>query len=111
MDIKSAYIHIPFCNSICSYCDFCKFFYNEELVDKYIDSLINEIKENYKGEILDTIYIGGGTPSSLNIKQLDKLLSFISNNSGSFGKNLHFSYIFDSTSLNLSIDICFNLSK
>ena len=78
--IKSMYIHIPFCTSICSYCDFCKFFYNSELADKYIDSLIKEIKDNYKGEALDTIYIGGGTPSSLTINQLDKLLSFIKTN-------------------------------
>ena len=78
--MKSAYIHIPFCNSICSYCDFCKFFYNGKLVDKYINSLINEINTRYKGEILDTIYIGGGTPSSLDINNLEKLLSFISNN-------------------------------
>ena len=78
--MKSAYIHIPFCTSICSYCDFCKFFYNQELVDKYIDSLIKEIKDNYKGEILDTIYIGGGTPSSLDLESLDKLLSFIYSN-------------------------------
>ena len=77
--MKSAYIHIPFCTSICSYCDFCKFFYNQDLVDKYIDSLIMEIKDNYKGEELDTIYIGGGTPSSLNIECLEKILSFISN--------------------------------
>ena len=42
--MKSAYIHIPFCSSICSYCDFCKFFYNEDIANKYIDSLINEIK-------------------------------------------------------------------
>jgi len=80
MDIRSVYIHIPFCSSICSYCDFCKFFYNQELVDKYIESLIKEIKENYQNEELDTIYIGGGTPSSLDIKSLDKLLSYISNN-------------------------------
>ena len=78
--MKSMYIHIPFCGSICSYCDFCKFFYNEEIANKYINSLINEIGLNYKKEILDTIYIGGGTPSSLNIKQLDKLLSYIYNN-------------------------------
>lgn len=78
--MKSAYIHIPFCSSICSYCDFCKFFYNEDIANKYIDSLISEIKNNYKNEVLDTIYIGGGTPSSLTINQLDKLLSFISIN-------------------------------
>ena len=78
--MKSMYIHIPFCSSICSYCDFCKFFYNEKTANKYIDSLINEIKENYKNEKMDTIYIGGGTPSALTIEQLDKLLSFIKDN-------------------------------
>ena len=71
--IKSAYIHIPFCKNICSYCDFCKVFYKEELVDKYLISLENEIKNRYKDEILDTLYIGGGTPSSLSTNQLNKL--------------------------------------
>ena len=75
--MKSAYIHIPFCKTICSYCDFCKMFYNEDLVDKYLLELNNEINKNYKGETLKTIYIGGGTPSSLNIKQLNKLLNII----------------------------------
>ncbi len=75
--MKSAYIHIPFCKTICSYCDFCKMFYNEALVDKYLLELEKEINKNYKGEILKTIYIGGGTPSSLNIKQLNKLLNII----------------------------------
>lgn len=77
--IKSAYIHIPFCEKICSYCDFCKMFYNEELVNKYLEELSLEISDSYNNEILDTIYIGGGTPSSLNIKQLNKLFKILSN--------------------------------
>ena len=64
--MKSVYIHIPFCDTICSYCDFCKFLKNDEWIDKYLTSLEKEIKVNYKGEELDTIYIGGGTPSCLN---------------------------------------------
>lgn len=72
--MKSVYIHIPFCNTICSYCDFCKLFYNNELVSQYLDVLEREIKDIYQGEIIDTIYIGGGTPSSLSIEQLTKLL-------------------------------------
>ena len=72
--LNSVYIHIPFCEDICSYCDFCKFFYNEKLVDKYLDSLYEEVNTNYKGELIKTIYIGGGTPSSLNYNQLKKLL-------------------------------------
>ena len=75
--VKSCYIHIPFCKKICSYCDFCKIFYNEQLVDKYLISLEKEIDSLYKNEILDTIYIGGGTPSSLNLNQLEKLFSII----------------------------------
>jgi len=71
--MKSLYIHIPFCNKICSYCDFCKIYYSKDLVDKYLLSLQDEIKSNYKGETLKTIYVGGGTPSSLSPNQLNKL--------------------------------------
>lgn len=74
---KAVYIHIPFCDTICSYCDFCKIYYNEKMVDNYLDSLEEEIKSLYKDEIIETIYIGGGTPSSLNIKQLEKLFEII----------------------------------
>ena len=75
--MKSIYIHIPFCNSICSYCDFSKMFYKEDLVDKYLETLKQEIKQNYNNEIIKTIYIGGGTPTSLNIKQLNYLFDII----------------------------------
>lgn len=70
----SIYIHIPFCSNICSYCDFAKFYYNSNWVDNYLSSLEKEIKLNYKGEVVDTIYIGGGTPTVLNLNQLEKLL-------------------------------------
>ncbi len=46
--IRSCYIHIPFCDSICSYCDFCKMLYNEKYVDRYLDSLEEEIIKTYK---------------------------------------------------------------
>lgn len=75
--IKSAYIHIPFCKNICSYCDFCKMYYDESLVNSYLDALELEIIKNYRQEKLETIYIGGGTPSSLNTAQLDKLFEII----------------------------------
>lgn len=76
--VNSVYIHIPFCMSICSYCDFCKFFYNEKVVDEYLLALEKEIKQNYKDELIKTIYIGGGTPSSLNYSQLKKLFDIVS---------------------------------
>lgn len=75
--VKSAYIHIPFCKNICSYCDFCKNYYNEKIVLNYLKELKKEVKENYKGDVLDTLYIGGGTPSCLSIKQLDILFDII----------------------------------
>ena len=73
----SVYIHIPFCNKICSYCDFCKMFYNSNLSDKYLDELKREIDKNYLGEEINTIYIGGGTPSCLLESQIKKLLEII----------------------------------
>ena len=74
---KSIYVHIPFCKAICSYCDFCKLLYKEDLTDKYLLSLEKEIKERYKGESIDTLYLGGGTPSALNIKELNKLFDIL----------------------------------
>lgn len=72
-DINAVYVHIPFCNNICSYCDFCKMYYNFELVDKYLDALDKEIKGKYQNNNIRTLYIGGGTPSSLTLEQIDKL--------------------------------------
>lgn len=75
--MRSVYIHIPFCTNICSYCDFSKIYYNEKYIDKYLNELKKEIKKRYRNDTINTIYIGGGTPSSLNIKQLEKLFSII----------------------------------
>ena len=87
-NIKSAYIHIPFCKSICSYCDFSKMYYNSNFVNSYLNALSNEIKEDYKGEILDTIYIGGGTPSTLSIDELKNL--FLITNTLNLSDNYEF---------------------
>ena len=72
------YIHIPFCNKICNYCDFCKILYNKKYISSYLDNLEKEIRDRYKGEYVDSIYIGGGTPSSLDTEELDRLLSILS---------------------------------
>ncbi|MGO2084204.1 radical SAM family heme chaperone HemW [Vagococcus sp.] len=75
--MTSAYIHIPFCEHICFYCDFNKVFIEGQPVDEYIEALIKEIKltkEVYPSNKTETIYIGGGTPTSLSAKQLDRLL-------------------------------------
>ncbi len=77
-EIKAIYIHIPFCKNICSYCDFCKMYYNKNLVNKYLSELEAEIKNNYHKDKIKTIYIGGGSPSSLDINELNKLFNIIS---------------------------------
>lgn len=70
--VKSAYIHIPFCKSKCHYCSFVSF--NKlELKDDYIKALLKEINYYYKGELLDTIYFGGGTPSTLELQDFSKI--------------------------------------
>ena len=73
----SIYIHIPFCSSMCSYCDFPKVLKNKTCIKNYLTELEKEIRQNYKGEIVDTLYIGGGTPSSLELQDLKKLFNII----------------------------------
>ena len=78
--MTSAYIHIPFCEHICFYCDFNKVFIEGQPVDEYIQALIKETRltrEKYPSNKTETIYIGGGTPTSLSASQLDVLLKGI----------------------------------
>ncbi len=75
--MRSIYIHIPFCNSICSYCDFCKFLHDEVWAADYLLHLKNEIEAYYEKEEVSSIYIGGGTPSVLSIENLKALMNII----------------------------------
>lgn len=72
---NSVYVHIPFCTSICSYCDFCKMKYNDDFAIGYLMALEQEIIEKYNHENIKTLYIGGGTPSALKIPDLKKLFN------------------------------------
>ena len=76
--MESVYVHIPFCKSICSYCDFCKMYYHGPWVTQYLNALLLEIDERYEGEEIKTLYIGGGTPSSLSSKDLKYLFDILS---------------------------------
>lgn len=67
------YFHIPFCRSKCPYCDFYSVRYDEALAAKYVDRLCEEIKK-YNGTF-DTIYFGGGTPSSLPYELIGKIIN------------------------------------
>ncbi|TVP85063.1 MAG: radical SAM family heme chaperone HemW, partial [Acholeplasmataceae bacterium] len=70
--MKGLYVHIPFCESICHYCDFVKRVpKNNQMIDDYLQALVREIA-SYEAhfDTIDTIYIGGGTPSMLSVDQL-----------------------------------------
>ncbi|MGH9931868.1 MAG: radical SAM family heme chaperone HemW [Pyrinomonadaceae bacterium] len=74
------YIHIPFCRSHCSYCDFATGMYHAETAERYVRILVNEIgswRLVEPPETVDTIYFGGGTPSLLSPGQLENLLNAV----------------------------------
>ena len=76
----SAYVHIPFCTQICYYCDFSKVFIKNQPVDAYLEALIKEFNDYYQIKDLQTLYIGGGTPTAISGEQLDYLLTNLSKN-------------------------------
>src|SRR5206468_12876493 len=70
------YIHIPFCRSRCSYCDFATGMYEGALAERYVRALTREIArwpEVREPQNVDTIYFGGGTPSLLSVAQLEQI--------------------------------------
>ncbi|MBC1423674.1 oxygen-independent coproporphyrinogen III oxidase [Listeria seeligeri] len=77
---SAVYIHIPFCEHICYYCDFNKVFLEGQPVDEYVDLLIREMQitaMNKQMEPIDTVFVGGGTPTTLNEAQIAKLCTAI----------------------------------
>ena len=73
---RGLYIHIPFCQHICAYCDFCKMQYFSNLASQYLQVLKKEL-DFYQIEEVETIYVGGGTPTSLDLNQLLFLLKIL----------------------------------
>ena len=71
--VEHVYIHIPFCLRKCRYCSFVSGL-DIKNKDIYIDALLKEISGKYRNERLKTIYIGGGTPSLLEAKDLKKII-------------------------------------
>ena len=77
MTAAGIYIHIPFCKSRCSYCDFATGLYNSDLAERYVKALEVDIQTTRETELsntVDTIYFGGGTPSMLSPSQIEGLL-------------------------------------
>ena len=79
---RGVYIHIPFCHQICNYCDFNKVFFKNQPVDEYIEALGKEMELAVKQSPesftnIETVFLGGGTPTALSAKQISRLLSLI----------------------------------
>ncbi|SEM30272.1 oxygen-independent coproporphyrinogen-3 oxidase [Mesobacillus persicus] len=102
--IKAAYIHIPFCHHICHYCDFNKVFMERQPVGEYLASLGKEmmmtIEKNPVNE-LRSIFVGGGTPTALDERQLETLVQSIKEN---LPYNKHTEYTFEANPGDLSTE-------
>ncbi len=70
---RALYVHVPFCQHICGYCDFCKLLINPKFVAGYLPALFAEIDDDQIGQV-DTIYLGGGTPTALADSDFEALL-------------------------------------
>lgn len=80
MQSSGIYIHIPFCKSRCSYCDFATGIYQTELAEQYVVALLRDIKTTRPRQlssIVDTIYFGGGTPSMLSPDQISRIVETV----------------------------------
>lgn len=71
--MRGLYIHIPFCVSKCAYCDFNSYAGKEKYMGEYVTALLKEAS-GFKDEAVDTIYIGGGTPTTLPQQEMERLV-------------------------------------
>ena len=108
-EVEALYIHIPFCIRICTYCDFYKMMAPDEAKEVYIDYLIKELELKKKSlGFIKTIYIGGGTPTSLNDELLEKLFIAIEK---AIDINQVIEYSIEANPLDLSMNKCNLLAK
>src|SRR5712671_6303079 len=70
------YVHIPFCSAICNYCNFNRGLFDGDLKLRYVDALCAEIvRAGGAGEVADTIFFGGGTPSLLEPNEMARIIA------------------------------------
>jgi oxygen-independent coproporphyrinogen-3 oxidase len=72
---RSAYVHIPFCSSVCPYCDFAVVAGADDMIDRYSDAIVAEIEMSPIWSPLDSVYFGGGTPSHVPPGVLGRMFS------------------------------------
>ncbi len=75
---RSAYVHIPFCSSICPYCDFAVVAGADHLIDRYATAVVAEVEMSEIWGDLDSVYFGGGTPSHVDPEILGRILKALS---------------------------------
>ncbi|MCX7869835.1 MAG: lyase family protein, partial [Terrimicrobiaceae bacterium] len=71
---RHLYLHIPFCNRICPYCAFVKQSAALGGFDEFVEALLGEAMARAAGMVPETVFFGGGTPSALSTRQLERLL-------------------------------------
>ena len=82
VDARSAYVHIPFCSSVCPYCDFAVVAGADHLTERYANAVVAEIEMSPSFGPLDSVYFGGGTPSHVPPSTLGRILSSIEKRHG-----------------------------
>ncbi|WP_394174617.1 radical SAM family heme chaperone HemW [Guptibacillus hwajinpoensis] len=85
--VNAVYLHIPFCDYICHYCDFNKIFMQGQPVNDYLEHMDVEMKntlDRFPTNKIDTIFVGGGTPTALNEEQLEKFLKDVQDRFGPY---------------------------
>ncbi|MFN4259234.1 MAG: radical SAM family heme chaperone HemW [Gemmataceae bacterium] len=74
---RAAYVHVPFCAHQCGYCDFAVAVGQDQQIDAYLDALAMELATLGRPRAVRTLFIGGGTPSHLDVRQLERLLTML----------------------------------
>ncbi|MGB8000167.1 MAG: radical SAM family heme chaperone HemW [Anaerobacillus sp.] len=85
--VNAVYLHIPFCDYICHYCDFNKVFMQGQPVDDYLEHMDVEMKntlDRFPTNRIDTIFVGGGTPTALSENQLERFLNDVQRRFGPY---------------------------
>src|SRR5262245_50419773 len=74
---RSAYIHVPFCRHRCGYCNFTLVGGRDDLIESYLAALDTELSWLGEAREVDTLFLGGGTPTHLRGEQLERLLATV----------------------------------
>jgi len=75
--LRHAYVHVPFCRHRCGYCDFALVAGRDDLIDRYLAAIVRELERVSERLTIDTLYLGGGTPSHLGPAGLERLFAIL----------------------------------